>query len=139
MVEPQFDSGMGSSSEDSVPPMLGAATARAPALRKDTSADSTSDNTSGSSVTGSSMDRGSDVTGGSGRREDSVGGGLGVLGGGGGGESDLDLEYDEEEAVEGSTNSVLLVAESVYTTLCLTTTILVQCSCNVHVDACTLY
>ena len=113
MVEPQFDSGMGSSSEDSVPPMLGAATARAPALRKDTSADSTSDNTSGSSVTGSSMDRGSDVTGGSGRREDSVGGGLGVLGGGGG-ESDLDLEYDEEEAVEGSTNSVLLVAESVY-------------------------
>ena len=104
-VEPQFDSGMGSSSEDSVPPMLMAAARRAPALRKDTSGDSTSDN-SGSSVTGSSVDRGSDVMS---RRADSVGGGLGATGA----ESDLDLDldYDEEEAVEGSTNSVLLVAE----------------------------
>ena len=87
--EPHFDSGMGSSSEDSA--------STRPSLLKDTSAES-SDISSESVTTGSSIDMTSVSTGAP--RKDDV-------------ESDLDLEYDEEETVEGSSNSVLLVVEYV--------------------------
>ena len=89
-TEPHFDSGMGSSSEDS-------GSVPRPPFTKNPSAESSGGDSVGESMTGSDIkkdDLDLDI-----KKEDLDP------------ESDLDLDYDEEEAVGESSHSVLLVVE----------------------------